>query len=67
MSVKEQYWRYSLIAIIIVLGIVLFQQITPFLGGLLGADHLYPCQKTDDTPYHKTKNETEHCRSADHD
>lgn len=32
MSVKEQYWRYSLIAIIIVLGIVLFQQITPFLG-----------------------------------
>lgn len=35
MSVKEQYWRYSLIAIIIVLGIVLFQQITPFLGGLL--------------------------------
>ena len=40
-SVKEQYWRYSLIAIIIVLGIVLFQQITPFLGGLLGALTIY--------------------------
>ena len=41
MSVKEKYWRYSLIAIIIVLGIVLFQQITPFLGGLLGALTIY--------------------------
>jgi len=41
MSLKEQYWRYSLIAIIIVLGIVLFQQITPFLGGLLGALTIY--------------------------
>lgn len=41
MSVKEQYWIYSLIAIIIVLGIVLFQQITPFLGGLLGALTIY--------------------------
>ena len=41
MSVKEQYWRYSLIAISIVLGIVLFQQITPFLGGLLGALTIY--------------------------
>ena len=41
MSVKEQYWSYSLIAIIIVLGIVLFQQITPFLGGLLGALTIY--------------------------
>ena len=41
MRVKEQYWRYSLIAIIIVLGIVLFQQITPFLGGLLGALTIY--------------------------
>ena len=41
MSVKEQYWRYSLTAIIIVLGIVLFQQITPFLGGLLGALTIY--------------------------
>lgn len=41
MSVKEQYWRYSLIAIIIVLGIVLFQQIIPFLGGLLGALTIY--------------------------
>lgn len=41
MSVKEQYWRYSLIAIIIVLGITLFRQISPFLGGLLGALTIY--------------------------
>ena len=37
MSTKEQYWKFSLIAIIIGLGIILFKQITPFLGGLLGA------------------------------
>lgn len=41
MSVKEQYWRYSLIAIIIALGIIIFRQITPFLGGLLGALTIY--------------------------
>ena len=33
MSTKEQYWKFSLIAIIIGLGIILFKQITPFLGG----------------------------------
>ena len=32
MSTKEQYWKFSLIAIIIGLGIILFKQITPFLG-----------------------------------
>ena len=37
MSTKEQYWKYSLIIIIIGLGIILFRQITPFLSGLLGA------------------------------
>ncbi|MEL5893750.1 AI-2E family transporter [Bacteroides sp. GD17] len=41
MSTKEQYWKYSLIAIIIGLGIILFRQITPFLGGLLGAITIY--------------------------
>ena len=35
MSTKEQYWKYSLIAIIIGLGIILFRQIAPFMGGLL--------------------------------
>ena len=38
MSTKEQYWKYSLITIIIGLGIILARQITPFLGGLLGKD-----------------------------
>ena len=41
MSTKEQYWKYSLITIIIGLGIILFLQITPFLGGLLGALTIY--------------------------
>ena len=41
MTTKEQYWKYSLIAIIIGLGIILFRQITPFLGGLLGALTIY--------------------------
>lgn len=41
MSTKEKYWKYSLITIIIGLGVILFLQITPFLGGLLGALTIY--------------------------
>ena len=41
MNTKEKYWKYSLIAIILGLGIILFRQITPFLGGLLGALTIY--------------------------
>ena len=41
MSTKVQYWKYSLIAIIIGLGIILFRQIAPFMGGLLGALTIY--------------------------
>lgn len=41
MSTKELYWKYSLIAIIIGLGIVIFKQIAPFIGGLLGALTIY--------------------------
>lgn len=37
MSTKEQYWKYSLIVIILFIGIIIFRQITPFMGGLLGA------------------------------
>ena len=49
MSTKEQYWKYSLITIIIGLGIILARQITPFLGGLLGAlTILYTGQAPDD-------------------
>lgn len=40
-SLKEQYWKFSLIGIILFLGIVIFQKITPFLGGFLGASTLY--------------------------
>lgn len=41
MNLKEQYWKYSLITIIIILGIILFIEMTPFLGGILGASTLY--------------------------
>ena len=41
MSTKEQYWKYSLIVIILFMGIIIFRQITPFLGGLLGALAIY--------------------------
>ncbi|MCD8181845.1 MAG: AI-2E family transporter [Bacteroides sp.] len=41
MSTKEQYWKYSLIAITIGLGIIICKEITPFLGGLLGALTIY--------------------------
>lgn len=41
MSIKENYWRYSLVTIIIGLGVILFFKITPFLSGLLGAFTIY--------------------------
>ncbi|MDE6450827.1 MAG: AI-2E family transporter, partial [Odoribacter sp.] len=41
MNIKEQYWRYSLIAIILLLWVVIFRQMLPFLSGLLGACTLY--------------------------
>ena len=40
-SIKEQYWRYSLIAIIIGVSVILFFEATPFLGGILGAFTIY--------------------------
>lgn len=41
MNLKEQYWRYSLIVIILLMGVIIFRQITPFMGGLLGALTIY--------------------------
>lgn len=41
MSVREKYWKYSLIAILLLLGGVIFFEVTPFLGGLLGACTIY--------------------------
>lgn len=41
MSFREQYWRYSLVALILLLGIIIFLNIIPFLGGFLGASTLY--------------------------
>lgn len=41
MTLKEKYWNYSLIAIILLLGTLIFLKITPFLGGILGAMTIY--------------------------
>lgn len=41
LSIREQYWRYSLIALILGLGTTVFIEIIPFLGGLLGAVTIY--------------------------
>lgn len=41
MSTQEQYWKYSLVAIIVILGVVLFVEFTPFFGGILGAFTIY--------------------------
>lgn len=41
MSLKEQYVKYSLVAIIITLGILIFRESLPFLSGILGACTIY--------------------------
>ena len=41
MSVKEQYRKYSLITIILGLGLLLFLKMIPFMGGILGACTIY--------------------------
>ena len=41
MAMKEHYWKYSLIVIILLLGTILFLEITPFLSGILGAVTIY--------------------------
>ena len=40
-SFKELYWRYSLFVLILGLGITICIELTPFLGGLLGALTIY--------------------------
>ena len=41
MNEKEQYWKHSLIVIILVIGIIIFLKLIPFLSGLLGACTIY--------------------------
>lgn len=41
LSVREKYWRYSLFVLIAGLGLTIFVELTPFLGGLLGAVTIY--------------------------
>lgn len=41
MTFKEKYWKYSLVIIITVLGLILFNETRPFLSGILGASTIY--------------------------
>ncbi|MDE6070395.1 MAG: AI-2E family transporter, partial [Alistipes sp.] len=41
MSFREKYWRYSLFVLIVGLGVTIFVELVPFLGGLLGAATIY--------------------------
>lgn len=41
MSVRTRYWQYSLAVLILGLGTVIFLQVRPFLGGILGAATIY--------------------------
>lgn len=41
MSFKEQYWKYSLITFLLVMGAMLLVEFMPFLGGILGASTIY--------------------------
>ena len=38
---RERYWRYSLFVLILGLGVTIFIELTPFLGGVLGAMTIY--------------------------
>ncbi len=38
---KEHYWKYSLIILIIGLGFLLFRQAQPFMNGILGGFTLF--------------------------
>lgn len=41
MTEKERYWKYSLIIIVLILGIILFFELAPYLSGILGAFTIY--------------------------
>ncbi len=40
-SVREKYWRYSLFVLILALGTVICIELSPYVGGLLGAMTIY--------------------------
>lgn len=41
MKFREQYWKYTLIASLVVIAIILFVEFRPFLSGILGACTIY--------------------------
>lgn len=41
MTIKEKYWQYSLIIIILFMGVILFHYFSPLFSGILGASTVY--------------------------
>lgn len=41
MNTRESYWKFTLIALIILMGVLIFRELSPFLGGFLGAITIY--------------------------
>lgn len=40
-NIKEEYWKYTLIALIVFMAVVLFKEFAPFTSGILGAFTVY--------------------------
>lgn len=40
-NIKAQYWKYSLIILILFIAVVLFRELAPFMSGVLGASTIY--------------------------
>ena len=67
MSIKEQYWKYSSSSSSYLWGSFIFRQITPFLGGLLGALTIYILVRGQmNHLVEKRKLKTKHQRTVDY-
>ncbi len=40
-NIKAQYWKYSLIILMLFIAVVLFRELAPFMSGVLGASTIY--------------------------
>ncbi len=45
-TIREKYWRYALYTLLIGLGLVIFIELAPFMGGFLGAITIYILQRS---------------------
>lgn len=56
MNFKEQYWKYSLIILLLFMGIIIFREMALFLSGILGAFTIYIMVRNQMTYLTKKKN-----------